>query len=292
MSTIPQTAVNLQSSPAAAIQSWAGAIRSTFIAGGWVQTADTGQTNATALAAATAANQSMGYEIWKMGDSLQASAPVFVKIEYGSGGNGTFNSSIWLTIGKGSDGAGNITGVLLPRTQLGAKFNSGAASTSSVPFGCATTSSIGFFVGGVGRMAFFIERTKNSSGADTGDGLCVYGDGDTIGGDLIARVYLYQQLPMTGTIPSSSTVIGAFTPSGLTWAQGNNVGCCPFRFFNGMPSNPGYNCMTYLDGDLTRRAPIVVSIYGVNHTYIPLGSDQISTVASGNANASLMMRYE
>ena len=85
-------------------------------AGGLPKTADTGQIN---LATVTrpAVNTSGGYEIRRFDDALQATKPVFFKIEYGTGaGSPGTGISFWLTIGTGSDGAGNITGTFFTRT--------------------------------------------------------------------------------------------------------------------------------------------------------------------------------
>ncbi len=52
-----------------------------------------------------------GFEVYRLNDSLQATAPLFFKFEYGSGASSTI-SAIRLTIGKGVNGSGTITSVL------------------------------------------------------------------------------------------------------------------------------------------------------------------------------------
>lgn len=90
----------------------------TAIASLLTKTADTGQINwPTVTWVGHNDNTVVGYEIYRFNDSLQSSAPLFIKIEYGTG-NALDNSnagrliSLWITIGKGSDGTGNLTGIL------------------------------------------------------------------------------------------------------------------------------------------------------------------------------------
>jgi hypothetical protein len=78
------------------------------------QTADTGQINI-ATANRPAANGVAGYEVWRFNDAMQATMPVFFKLEYGIDNSPTLPQLI-ITIGKGSNGAGTIT---TPATRLG-----------------------------------------------------------------------------------------------------------------------------------------------------------------------------
>lgn len=84
---------------------------------GLVQTADTGQMNSLSPPAlnstSAAANQLFGYRIFRFNDALQATRPIFLRIElrYSNQSNGTqkvphFN----FQIGTGSDGVGNLAG--------------------------------------------------------------------------------------------------------------------------------------------------------------------------------------
>lgn len=85
--------------------------------GGLVQTNDTGQMNSLSPPALTstsgATNQLFGYRIFRFNDALQATRPIFLRIElrYTNQSNGTsklphFN----FQIGTGSDGVGNLVG--------------------------------------------------------------------------------------------------------------------------------------------------------------------------------------
>lgn len=288
MATVYIASISMQSGSTGTVRAWAGQIEATFLAGTWSQTADTGQTATSALPAATTSNQVVGYQIWRMADGLQATVPCFVKIEYASGNGSVASTQIFATIGTGSDGVGNITGIFFVRTSL---FNTGATVQSSVPaYGSATTSRISFACGnGISHCAFCIERSKDASGNNTSDGFMVMGEGNTAGA---ANIQNFTYIYFDGTLTTNSTKLGAFVPSGSTWADtGGLIGVCPVRFFNGQPSNPCLSWLVYLNGDTASGFPITVSIYGVSRTFMPLGT-MMTTVASGNASSALAMLWE
>src|SRR5262245_52043536 len=91
-------------------RAWPQWIHDKLSAAGWVQTSDTGQIDLTTVVKPAAVSTSQGYEIWRMADSLQATFPVFMKLEYGSGASSANNPQIWITLGTGSNGSGTLTG--------------------------------------------------------------------------------------------------------------------------------------------------------------------------------------
>lgn len=149
------------------------AFTTAFAGHGLIQTADTGQIDPLTVVRA-AANTAAGYQIWRFDDAFQATVPVFVKIEYGSGGVQS-RLSIWITVGTGSDGAGNLTGVIKSRTQCAyvssPNANTGAGHTA---YFWSSTSRMAFlYCKGDGEDAILvcIERLRDAVGAITGDGV-------------------------------------------------------------------------------------------------------------------------
>jgi hypothetical protein len=82
---------------------------------GLVQTADTGQINTATVALPGAGYTAAGYTIWRFADALQATAPVFLKIEFGTGAS-VDRPAIWVTTGNASSGTGTLTGTTTTRT--------------------------------------------------------------------------------------------------------------------------------------------------------------------------------
>lgn len=289
MTTVYSTSISYNTA-LTATATWATKFRETFLAGGWVQTSDTGQTNAPNLPQPSVINEMVGYEIWRMNDDLQVIAPVFVKIEYGAGPGPSYGyASIYLTIGSGTDGAGTITGVLLARTSAG----SGNSNPAAAPpfYGSATPGriSVAWVDPSPFSLIFSIERMCDAVGTPTSLGLNVL----IHGGSATLSLKAYKCLRFSNNTLPNSTTLGAWVPSGTTFADsGGIVGVCPVRFFESGPGNPCLSWVAYLNGDIAASVAVPVSMYGVNRTYMPLGTGRISTVASSNANSTLMMLWE
>lgn len=161
----------------ASYRKWVQFVHDAFLAMGWVKTADTGQADpATIALPGTAANTYTGFEIFRMNDVLQATAPVFVKVEYGRGGATVNAASVAVTVGRGTDGAGVIIGVLFLRTMVNATTTGGSA-TEYPCYASGDTGSICLamwpVLSGNSTFLFAIERSRDTGGASTADALLI-----------------------------------------------------------------------------------------------------------------------
>lgn len=146
---------------------------------GFVQTGDTGQITLETAGSGTSASD-FGYAIFRFDDALQATHPIYFKVEFGIYPTSTRQGE-FLTVGKGSDGAGNLSGILAPRTgfrvgsgygevlrQIAVSGDGYAALIGSVndarPL-AASTQHV--------RRFFIIERSRALDGSISGDGLLV-----------------------------------------------------------------------------------------------------------------------
>lgn len=122
-----------------------------------------------------ATSQFAGSEVYRFSDPLQATAPIFIKIEYGTG-NGATASALRVTVGKSADGSGNLGGVLLAQTAV-INF-SGASSALSNCYVSGGNSWFALSLDPIAPLAttgglFYIERSVNNGGVPTGDALLV-----------------------------------------------------------------------------------------------------------------------
>lgn len=110
-----------------AIRAWGSGISQALRQVGLLAHTDTGQVDwATVVrpAGQVATEVMFGYEMYRFADALQATAPVFIKIEYGftvAGALPTYAAGpphIYVTVGTGTDGVGNLTGLKSARTRL------------------------------------------------------------------------------------------------------------------------------------------------------------------------------
>lgn len=273
--------VVMSNSTAAYIQTWATWLSSGISDAGWVQTSDTGQCNTGTLGVPGAIQTPVGYQIFRMTDSLQATAPVFLKIEFGSGA--AINTpAIWLTVAKGSDGAGNLTGILLPRTQFGQTsitapqpcYLSGATNRLSLAMWAANTSY---------SVVFVIERTHDAVGADTGVGLTVL----LAPGSSKSSAYL----PFSGTLPPVYTNWNVASPPSGSGALSPNVYFYPVRCWAPGETFPALGALAYVAGDVATGGTYSIQGFdGNSRTYLPLGSG--SAVVGYGGNNHIAIRYE
>ena len=158
---------------------WGGGLSNAIQAVGLVRTADTGQINWSTVTRPLADSAMQGYEIFRFNDTLQSTAPIFLKIEYGSGDYGASCPSFKTTIGKGTDGAGNITGVLhaTANTQALNATNTGdflsyvsSGDGSMLVFSLWPTATTVATHG----WRFALERSRDSGGNATGLGTFAY----------------------------------------------------------------------------------------------------------------------
>lgn len=265
------------------IRAWVSWLSLGIVEVGWVQTSDTGQCDASAIPVPAAVNTPVGYHVFRMADALQATAPVFVKLEYGSG-SAVNNPAIWVTIGTGSDGAGNLTGIRLSRTQI-----SGGGTTS--PMTCYMSGSlermaVSMFTssGSTYSQTIIIERTHDAVGGNTSDGLTVlWAFGSTKAS---------QYLPFTGTIPTAYANWNVTTPPSGNGALSPNVYFFPIRCWSPGETFPILGAIAYISGDAATGGTYSVQGFdGSSRTYLALGA-VLNAAGYGSANNLVAMRYD
>jgi hypothetical protein len=142
------------------------------------------------------------------------------------------------------------------------------------------------------HLVFSIERSKDSTGANTNDGLMVLGSAP---GAAAFSAAINRYLRFSSNTFASSTILGAWAPTGTTWASfdaTNRFGFSPVRFFNGQPSNPCISWIVYMNGDLPAGTQLPFGLYGANHTFLTIGTTTLTTAASGNANSTMAILFE
>lgn len=95
---------------------------------GLTQTSDTGQIDTVTVNRPGATNTQAGYAVFRFNDTQQTNAPIFIKVGFGTGA-ATTTPSIWITVGKNTDGAGTLSNII--RIQLQRQITAGASSIPS-----------------------------------------------------------------------------------------------------------------------------------------------------------------
>jgi hypothetical protein len=293
------TKIQPSNSTDALFRAWTTWVRDVFLNGGWVQTTDTGQMDFTTITRPLVANTPQGKIIVRMDDDLQATHPIYAKIEFGSGSNANY-PAIWVTLGTGSDGAGLTTGDFFGPTQAAANNH----STSLAPpysFGSASTSHATFVMGdGTStnvKLMFSIERGRDDDGAELGE--VVYVMYAASNGVMKETQYL---LPANGSSQATLQTSQYFaTPNGSIYLPHENVGFARYPMWKETgsparlePAPPALGFIATFDGFFADEAILGVYMYGTPHYYKRLRFTTAAGggLASGIGGYSLWVRFE
>lgn len=275
----------------AAFRAWGSGISALLAAAGLVQTADTGQINWATVTRPTLANTSQGYEIWRFPDALQATRPIFLKIEYGSGTNSGV-PQMWVTVGTATDGAGTLSahasfpGSTIARVAIGPAGSTWSAAGS---FACHANYTDGEFclVAFPGAQAatqhgwiYWISRTRGSDGAANGDGFtATYSTG---GFETAANMAVTTAMRhFFGASPAQGASIsgGLGLLHGTLWPAVTAVATGAVQWLSPVLTGLGYAAcgpskllLACFKGDVPNGTAFTATHYGASHTWVGFAS--------------------
>lgn len=272
-------------------RAWGSGISSLIAATGMVQTADTGQINWTTVLKPAAINTSQGYEIWRFADTLQATKPWFLKLEYGSAGV-VDRPGIWVTVGTATNGAGTITTQTSVRRQAGASVSK-VAGNLLPSYVSGSTDRLMLLLNHDAALAttpmwMVFDRTRDGSATTTGDGLflAMGSSSATVANQASSIV-----IPSTGAVPAVASSLPVVWPNaGMNSAFGTDVGIGTCQLFIGKP----YYSASLVGGnfnDLGVGTTFTASVLGGTRTYFPSATNTQN--ANGNSvTVSIAFLYE
>lgn len=279
-----------------AVRAWGAGISAALAAAGLVKTADTGQVNWTTTSfTASGTGQLIGYEVWRFNDALQATAPVFIRVEYRTSTGYYFCGAVRMAVGSGTNGAGALTGSVSDGTSFITAVGSDIAGTGAYPH---YTAGDGGFLTHAGPMAtqanicstFVIDRFRDADGSPNGEGVSILFCPNSATGSKSAHV----KFGSPGTAPTLTGVPSPWVPG--TKLEGADTGVAPI-----LPASPAFRpaivgAFLYVSTDIAQGSDIVVPVYGANHTFKTLGGWSgywASPPGSGfSATACVAVRWE
>lgn len=285
---------------------WVTALHNALAAVGLVQTADTGQINLASPGTSGAYSTSLGYEIWRFNDTLQATAPVFIRVEYGNGiqgggGSGFIPTATWMTVGTGTNGAGTLTGIVSTRVMLNGWIPSGGGGASpnvnnytKPVWTSGAANRIGqcilregtTAVGGDLNVFWAVERTKDAAGNDTGEGVHIvahdHAGGASGSGTIGANWRCQTMIFSIATAQALANAPMCMVNHDGTGTDAGNTGIFPWQMASKRGNeNPPMGWLSYFYGDIAGSVDFIVSVYGSNHTYRSLGGDAGQGASNG-----------
>lgn len=271
-------------------RAWGSAIAGAIVTAGLVKTADTGQIDWTTVLAPSTTLQKRGYEIYRFNDALQATRPVFMRIDYGSGSY-QYNPMMWLTVGTATDGAGVITAhASFPNSIAAVRtlhYNTGSSYNSTVPQPMYVDSDDGgslmvagwFNVPGSGNPTLvgfvtIVERTRSFDGTTNGEGVAVFST--TPGGTVFQNIILTNAATYSGGQTGSGPF--AFYPIGtsqapITGFAGGVQNFYPvFTGFTPQMHAPTKHMVGMVPGDMPVLSQFEITHYGALKRWIVTNS--------------------
>jgi hypothetical protein len=271
----------------AGFQVWMQAFHDCFEFSGQILqvTSDTGQYNPSDIATATrpSTNTPWGYRIYAFNDTAQTTAPIFIKIEYGTGGSSS-QAAFWWTVGTGSDGAGNITGVTVTRIQV----NMDAYNSTTTAYPYLASSGDGYFniifnkgnfPGSTGFL-FCMSRSFDFTGAPSTLGwmfVGIYGSPDVI----TSACYSYAVGSVLGTFLSQ--YYAPFIPGNVnSLIAGGSAQV--MKWTSTFPeSTPVMAIVSVSGNDLTDGTTFTATVAGTtSHTYKVIDAGHKATINNSN----------
>lgn len=228
------------------------------------------------------------YEVWRMNDSLQSTAPVFMILYYYELSN---SPQVDIQLTHAMNGAGAPATSSLYYTQLNYNFSN---SSLSITF---------YFSGDTNRFmymndptqnfqrsgSFFIERAKDSSGNDIASYVVVGG------------VRFQQQFQQTffqngSFMPTESKFTAVFPNyegAGGGAGVGQYIAVAPILPMIGGMGNPCISALIFDINDFATNTSMTVSVYGITHTYLNWWeSNATASIVWSYASTGLALRYE
>lgn len=248
----------------ATFREWGLEFATMLAAVGLVQTADTGQINwATVTRPGISTNA--GYEIWRFDDSLQGTAPIYIRIDYGTHANAN-GPRMQFTVGTGSNGSGTITGTALSTARQVGSSATQNTDTARQSYMCAVDGFFGVMwkVGSSSDAAFFVCRTCDSTGAPTATGSMIHWGATTASGSTARQSMRY------------AATAAAFTATTTLGEQ--SLGINPQ---NPAASSVGADIQVFLGWTITPRVEPLFGVCGVIPSeLVPGGTFSVTLVGS------------
>ena len=302
----------------AQLQAWINEIYTGLVTNcGLTQTADTGQDTVPSTAVYSATTPTVSsYYVFRFNDTLQATSPIYFKLEFGTSSAAGTAPGMWITVGTSTNGAGTIGGIAMVRSMI--VTNGGQTSTVvSYPTNfcynatqgvcnmswkrTASNSSAAVSMGG-----FVIARSVNASGAPTADSCNMWTCSNTAtaqGQGPIAQIINYNQSQLVPNIATFGQESCWVPFKVINTAQGSTAQVFPAAQYKGNASTPGWGItnawgiciVTEFPNGTTFNSTILGSL---SLTYVSTGSGCGNTTNLGGGQSltfgtySMFMLYQ
>jgi hypothetical protein len=274
-------------------KAWAMMFSAALTAFGWTQTADTGQVNWATIASVPTGTGT--YEIWQSADTVSPTNQITLRFDYY---NGSGKPTVTVSVGtSGTDGAGHLLGAKIGMTVNG--YNNSTAATLNSYFSGDSGSfrCIVFATDGNTTYPLYyhpfgisIERSRNSSGAKTGDYVGMIGF--TSSSATTCTMQLINRSAVGGIGPREGAQLNAAVPYSAAMSASGNAYVSPLFHNNGTPCNPGLDMLVTRIGVLSDGSVAPITMYGNSHNYYVYNGGSLNPSFIGGIYTAILIRYE
>ena len=264
---------------------------------GVTQTADTGQIN-TSTVTRPAINTMAGYVILRFNDAAQATSPIFIKLQFGTGAVAT-SPQMDIQLGTGSSGAGVLTGTTTTVGSLCANNNSptNPGVTAYLSRACYNTTAgvlwLTWKLNGSNPTnmclgGFMISRSNDATGAVTTDAVACYtNSSNTTGQNTQGAVFGISYLQSAAFNFGNSAGWGYMPYSLTSTLFGGNTQVGPVFQYTPVLGVTNWQAIA-VNGELGINSTVSMTLVGSTaHTYIAVGSAYaISTITNVSYSAT------
>lgn len=191
-----------------AVKDLATGLKAAFLACGFAQSDDTGQTDIDSMTYPGTSATPAGYFVFYLDDEFHATHPIYVKVEIGRGGaSSNSDIGVWFTVGKSTNGAGTVSSEYMGRAL---QYSTTASAGQDADYPCYASSdghgiAIVAWPGSTSNISwcFVLERARNDDGTARPDALSIsFGRhaGGASGGNNIVKTIGYN-----GSVTSQHT---------------------------------------------------------------------------------------
>lgn len=266
---------------------------------------DSGQVNWASLAA-IGSTYGRDFEIFQLNDTLQATKPIFLRLDYLQTNTSGAAGYVVASVGTATDGAGNLSGVMAQGQYLVNNFvdNNAAsrfayASTDgsyiALMFNLQTFTAVGP-TNNDSMAALVLERTRDADGTPNGNGYTVWRWQQTAPGfvaaptssyvGMIARSYdiAAYQPPVTYDYGATLPLVGQLN----SYFTGSSAIAYPAYTFAGLtPQGASKALMFGWATDWPTKTPVTITHFGTPMQFLPIGlnaSTQIPAITAPGTN--------
>lgn len=255
--------------------------------GGLVKTGDTGQID-WATVARPGVNTTAGYEVYYLNDSLHGTAPIYVKIGYGTG-TAAARPRMTFWLGTATNGAGTLSGIGLgTETAFTTTATDGSASASA-SYLCVKEGFWGFvWKIGIHSSWLIIQRTCDADGTPNIKGSHIMYRNST---SAFTALCLRYESTATAYTASTAGMVG-FIPNTITSSLLQNGNVQVFLHWGLFPDmRPLFGTVNYVASEITAASTFTCTTVGsTTKTFIAIN---LATYGNGhNATYNLAMLWE